>query len=161
MPQSSHRWGTWIQQRGCSAPALPPAPSSGRSSPPFCHQTEVSVRFQLKIKYIKNTTGTANCSIEEPYHFNGYAAPVQERKSCSPGISKKNYLWWYSKRFVVITRQLQAAKCALTSQLFGHIFTLLESLRFPYCSSQCKQTFVWLLCSSMGPCIKNFSFNFL
>jgi hypothetical protein len=34
-------------------------------------------------------------------------------------------LRWYSKRFVVITKQLQAAKCSLSSQLFGHILTLL------------------------------------
>jgi hypothetical protein len=40
--------------------------------------------------------------------------------------------WWYSERFVVITRQLQAAKCSLISQLFGHVCTLLENLRFPY-----------------------------
>jgi hypothetical protein len=63
---------------------------------------------------------------------------------------------WYSERFVVNTRQLQAAKCALSNQLFGHIFTLLENLRFPYCCTQCQQTFVRLVvCSSLGPCIKN------
>jgi hypothetical protein len=63
--------------------------------------------------------------------------------------------WWYSERFVVITRPLEAAKCSLSSQLFGHIFTLLENLRFPYCCTQCKQTFVRLVCSSLGPCIKH------
>jgi hypothetical protein len=68
--------------------------------------------------------------------------------------------WWYSERFVVITRQLLAAKCSLSSQLFGHIFTLLENLRFPYCCTPCKQTFVRLVCSSLGPCIKNLLFNF-
>jgi hypothetical protein len=71
-----------------------------------------------------------------------------------------NYLFWYSERFVVITRQLQAAKCSLSSQLFGHIFTLLENLRFPYCCSRCKPTFVRLVRSSLGPCIKNLLFNF-
>jgi hypothetical protein len=30
-------------------------------------------------------------------------------------------LWWFSERFVAITKQLQAAKCSLNSQLFGHI----------------------------------------
>jgi hypothetical protein len=69
-------------------------------------------------------------------------------------------LWWYSERFVVITRQLLAAKCSLSRQLFGHIFTLLENLRFPYCCTPCKQTFVRLVCSSLGPCIKNLLFNF-
>jgi hypothetical protein len=68
-------------------------------------------------------------------------------------------LWWYSERFVVITRQLQAAKCSL-SQRFGHIFTLLENLRFPYCCTQCQQTLVRLVCYSLGPCIKNILFNF-
>jgi hypothetical protein len=70
--------------------------------------------------------------------------------------------WWYSESFVVITRQLQAAKCSLSSQLSGHIFTLLENLRFPYCCTPCKQTFVTgiLVCSSLGPCIKNLLFNF-
>jgi hypothetical protein len=67
---------------------------------------------------------------------------------------------WYSERFVVITRQLQAAKCSPRSQLFGHVFTLLENLRFPYCCTQCKQMFVRLLCSSLGPCVKNLLFNF-
>jgi hypothetical protein len=43
----------------------------------------------------------------------------------------------------------------LTKQPFGHIFTLLENLRFPYCCTQCKQTFVRLVCSSLGTCIKN------
>jgi hypothetical protein len=46
--------------------------------------------------------------------------------------------WWYSVRFVVITRQLQADKCSLSSQLFGPIFPLLEDLRFLYCCTQCK-----------------------
>jgi hypothetical protein len=69
-------------------------------------------------------------------------------------------LWWYSERFVVITRQLQAAKCSLSSQLFGHIFTLLENLRFPYCCTQGQQKFVRLVCSALGPCIKNLLFNF-
>jgi hypothetical protein len=32
--------------------------------------------------------------------------------------------WWNSERFVVITRQLQAAKCSLSRQLFHHIFNL-------------------------------------
>jgi hypothetical protein len=41
--------------------------------------------------------------------------------------------WWNSERFGVITRQLQAAKCSLSCQRFGHIFTLLENLR-------CKQS---------------------
>jgi hypothetical protein len=69
-------------------------------------------------------------------------------------------LWWYSGRFVVITRQLQAAKCSLSRQRFGHIFILLENLRFPYCCTQRKQTFVRLVCSSLGPRIKNLLFNF-
>jgi hypothetical protein len=66
----------------------------------------------------------------------------------------------YSERFLVITRQLQAAKCSLSSQLFGHTFTLLENLRFPYCSTQFKETFVRFACSSLGPCIKNLLLNF-
>jgi hypothetical protein len=73
---------------------------------------------------------------------------------------KQSNLWWYSERFVVITRQLQSAKCSLSSQPFGHIFTLLENLRFPYCCTHCKQMFVRLVCSSLGPCIKNLLFNF-
>jgi hypothetical protein len=35
-------------------------------------------------------------------------------------------LWWNSERFVVITRQLQAAKCSLSCQLFRHIFNFLH-----------------------------------
>jgi hypothetical protein len=34
--------------------------------------------------------------------------------------------WWNSERFVVITRQLQAAKCSLSFQLFRHILNLLD-----------------------------------
>jgi hypothetical protein len=65
--------------------------------------------------------------------------------SCGCNLS---WLWWYSERFVVITKQLQAAKCSLSSQLFGHIFTI---LRFSYCCTQYKQTFFLLVCSSQGP----------
>jgi hypothetical protein len=79
----------------------------------------------------------------------------------SPGrTTTSRNQWWYSERFVVITRQLQAAKCSLSSQPFGHKFTLLENLRFPYCCTPCKQTFVWLVCSSLGPFVKNLLFNF-
>jgi hypothetical protein len=35
-------------------------------------------------------------------------------------------LWWNSERFVVIIRQLQAAKCSLSCQLFHHMFNLLD-----------------------------------
>jgi hypothetical protein len=34
--------------------------------------------------------------------------------------------WWNSERFVVITRQLQAAKCSLSWQLFRHVVNLLD-----------------------------------
>jgi hypothetical protein len=34
--------------------------------------------------------------------------------------------WWNSEKFAVITRQLQAAKCSLSCQLFCHIFNLLD-----------------------------------
>jgi hypothetical protein len=43
-------------------------------------------------------------------------------------MSGNKYRWWNSERFVVITRQLQAAKCSLSCQLFRHIFILLENL---------------------------------
>jgi hypothetical protein len=84
---------------------------------------------------------------------------LQEHQLCS-GI-----LWGNSKRFVVITRQLQAsevlsklstmngkssflkvpvvitkqrqaAKCSLSCQLLGRIFTLLKNLQFPYCCTR-------------------------
>jgi hypothetical protein len=84
------------------------------------------------------------------------------RYSTAPPMEYKQFIinqWWYSERFVVITSQLQAANCSLSSQLFGHVFTLLGNLRIPYRCTQCKQTFVSLVCSSLGPYIKNLLFN--
>jgi hypothetical protein len=89
------------------------------------------------------------------------SAHIETRSFQKPRLGSLSALWWYSERFVVITRQLKTAKCSLNSQLFGLIFTLLENLQFPYCCPQCKQTFVILVCSSLGPSIKNLLFNFL
>jgi hypothetical protein len=52
-------------------------------------------------------------------------------KDVASSVFRLRNQWWYSERFEVNTRQLQAAMCALSSQLFGSVFTLLENLRFP------------------------------
>jgi hypothetical protein len=65
--------------------------------------------------------------------------------------------WWYSERFLVITRQLQAAKCSLRSQLFGHTFTLLEN--FPTVLLNVNKHLLDLFALHCS-CIKNLLFNF-
>jgi hypothetical protein len=53
-------------------------------------------------------------------------------------LVKYTVQWWNPERFVVITRQLQAAKCSLRCQLFHQIFILLKNLRFQHCCTQRK-----------------------
>jgi hypothetical protein len=68
------------------------------------------------------------------------------------GLQYTKDLWWYS--------EMQCSLSTVSSQLFGHTFTLRENLQFPYCCTPCKQTFIRLVYSSLGACIKNLLFNF-
>jgi hypothetical protein len=61
-------------------------------------------------------------------------------------VYRKNQ-WWNSERFVVITRQLQAAKCSLTCQLLVTYSLYLKICHSPFCCTRCKQTFFRFVCS--------------
>jgi hypothetical protein len=113
-----------------------------------------------RLKYDHQVAGDCNKMAEIFLQTKKKTLPFFQNQSITHlGATYIPVQWWNSERFGVITRQLQAAKCSLSSQIFLYIFILLENLRLQYCCTQCVETFARFAFYTVRKAYGNFMFN--